>query len=453
MDASFRDENLAIDPTQGCGTLIDADSPSVFETRPPSCDVIAGRLTRRRPAEASCEPTTPRLGFLPLAEWDEYNSYDEDTPSRIRYTIEWKVAVNNKVIAKDTEQDIVLAPAVYWCMYLHRKVEKLVDKKLSQGRQADYDDTSVVASVNDRSERDLCKRYDDMHIDWPVIERQLLRWARLFRSGKRLRVDLSFNYVESSVVASATTNRGQGRGSSATQRMLADRASQLDAEQSSGSSSVWRDVYALMRCPGPPCSLGPHCWRDPFGKKHYRLRTHHLKTLIELVQNGYVLNSHDDVPEDVRGQLYAEEQQRHGRRSTAAAAATPGFPPITITNVMPSPSHGSPLTTSASETPTSEKPYSASVGLNIPGPRDVAVAAYSEWQRSNVVDEAQKVEYQKACDATLQDMLDLEQVFADQDVDFYIQKGVKRGIARRFVSDIQRWLELCRSADNEGSQC
>ena len=50
-------------------------------------------------------------------------------------------------------------------------------------------------------------------------------------------------------------------------------------------------------------------------------------------------------------------------------------------------------------------------------------------------------------------MLDLEQVFADQDVDFYIQKGVKRGIARRFVSDIQRWLELCRSADNEGSQC
>ena len=220
--------------------------------------------------------------------------------------------------------------------------------------------------------------------------------------------------------------------------MLADRASQLDAEQSSGSSSVGRDVYALMRCPGPPCSLGPHCWRDPFGKKHYRLRTHHLKTLIELVQNGYVLNSQEDVPEDVRGQLYAEEQQRHERRSTAAAAATPGFPPITITNVMPSPSHGSPLTTSASETPTSEKPYSASVGLNIPGPRDVAVAAYSEWQRSNVVDEAQKVEYQKACDATLQDMLDLEQVFADQDVDFYIQKGVKRGIARRFVSDIQR---------------
>jgi hypothetical protein len=51
--------------------------------------------------------------LLPLAEWDEYNSYEEDTPSRIRNTIEWKVAVKNKVISKDTEQDIVLAPAVY----------------------------------------------------------------------------------------------------------------------------------------------------------------------------------------------------------------------------------------------------------------------------------------------------------------------------------------------------
>lgn len=26
-----------------------------------------------------------KLGFLLLAEWDEYNSYDEDIPSRLRY--------------------------------------------------------------------------------------------------------------------------------------------------------------------------------------------------------------------------------------------------------------------------------------------------------------------------------------------------------------------------------
>jgi hypothetical protein len=94
--------------------------------------------------------------------------------------------------------------------------------------------------------------------------------------------------------------------------MLGDRASQLDAEQgTSVSLSVWCEVYALMRYPGPPCNRGPH--------------------------------------------------------------------------------------------------------------------------------------YQKACDATLLEMLDLEQVYEDQDPDFFIQSGVKRGMARRIVSDIGRRAELYKS--------
>jgi hypothetical protein len=174
--------------------------------------------------------------------------------------------------------------------------------------------------------------------------------------------------------------------------------------------------------------------------RHYRLQTHHLKTLIELVQQGHILNNHDDVSEYVRGQLYAEEHQRHERRSTATGAATPSFPPITITNIMPSPSHGFPSTISVSSTPTSEKLPPGRVSLNKPGPRDIAVVAYSDWQRSNVIDEAQRVQYQRSCDATLQDMLDLEQVYESQDSEFYIWSGVKRCVARRFVSDIARWL-------------
>lgn len=456
MGSHYRDENLPSHPMQRCDTRSDAQSTEAYMYGTPAfgspslTSATTPRMsTRHRHVEASCAVATPdssRLGFLPLAEWDEYNSYDEDVPSRLRYSIEWKVAVNNKVVSKDTEQDVVLAPAVYWRMYLQPKVEKLVARKLPPGRQVEYDDTSVVASVNDRTERDLTKRFDDMHIDWPVVERQLLRWAELFRSGKKLRVDLSFNYIESAASTSANSTRGHKRGSSATQRMLADRASQLDAEQETGAgSSVWRDVYALMRCPGPPCDLGPYCWREPFGKKHYKLRTHHLKTLIELVQQGHVLNSHDDVPEDVRDQLYAEEHQRHGRRSTTNSATTPSFPPITITNVMPSQSHDSPLTVSASGTPVSEKRGFCRVSFDIPGPRDLAVMAYTEWQRSNVVDEAQQAEYQKACDVTLLEMLDLEQVHEDQDPDFYVRNGVKRGVARRFVSDIERWAGLYRS--------
>jgi hypothetical protein len=167
------------------------------------------------------DPTT--LSFLPLAEWDEHNGYDEDTPTRLRYSIEWKVTVNNKVVSRDTEQDVVLAPAVYWCMYLQPRVDTLVARKLPTGGQAECDDTTVVATVNDRSERDLVKRYDDMHIDWSAVERQLLRWAELFRIGKRLRVDLSFNYVEAVVATSASAARMHKRGSSATQNACRSR--------------------------------------------------------------------------------------------------------------------------------------------------------------------------------------------------------------------------------------
>jgi hypothetical protein len=51
------------------------------------------------------------------------------------------------------------------------------------------------------------------------------------------------------------------------------------------------------------------------------------------------------------------------------------------------------------------------------------------------------MEYRKACDLTLGDGLDLEQVYRDQDAGFYIENGVKRGIARRFVSDIGAWVK------------
>lgn len=55
--------------------------------------------------------------------------------------------------------------------------------------------------------------------------------------------------------------------SSATQQMLGERTTQLDAEEeSSRQPSIWRDVYNLMCCHGPPSHLAPHCWRDPVVK-------------------------------------------------------------------------------------------------------------------------------------------------------------------------------------------
>jgi hypothetical protein len=197
-----------------------------------------------------------------------------------------------------------------------------------------------------------------------------------------------------------------------------------------------------MRCPGPPCSLGPHCWRDPFGKQHYKLSTHHLRALVKLVEQGHRLQSHDDVPENIREQLYAENQKRLERRPMTSVAPTSSFPPITINNVMPSLASDSPSTASVNSASTFRQRLSGSEYLDIPGPRDIAVAAYSDWQQGKVVDQMLQLEYQKACDATLRDGLDLEQVFEDQDTDFFIQSGVKRGVARRFARDIGVWAEL-----------
>jgi hypothetical protein len=299
MSLSSREPDAPFGLTQRWDTFDDAQVIEECDRTVLVSPLVPQRIATSRPipggaAEARREPTPldrNRLRFLPLAEWDEYNSYEEDMASRLRYSIKWKVAVNNRVVTKDTEQDLVLVPAAYWHMYLKPKVEKLSSRKVAHNRHVEYDDTSVIVSVNDRSERDLTKRFDNMDIDWSVVKKQLLRWGELFRAGKRLRADLSFNYIDASSQLASTANRGNKRGSSAAQKMLADRTVYIDDEQeTNGSPSVCQEMYALMRCPGPPCNLGPHCWRDPFGKRHYKLRTHHLKVLVELVQQGHAFS-------------------------------------------------------------------------------------------------------------------------------------------------------------------
>jgi hypothetical protein len=269
-----------------------------------------------------------KLLFLQLAEWDEHNSYDEDEPSCLHYSIEWKVSVNNGKLSNDTEHDLVLVPSAYWHMFLKHKLEKLLRKKVAQNRHVRCDDTSVVVSVTDRTERDLVKRFEDIDIDWSVVEKQFIKWGELFRSGKKLRVNLSFNYTDSYSSSVRTQRRGDKRGSSATQRMLAelDTVTQPDIQQEgSCQPSAWKEVYALMHCPGPPCNKGPYCWRDPVGKKHHKLRTQHMKALVQFVEQGNALQNQDDVPEHIREQLFAEEQERLERQpQQSASAPTPG---------------------------------------------------------------------------------------------------------------------------------
>ena len=84
--------------------------------------------------------------------------------------------------------------------------------------------------------------------------------------------------------------------------------------------------------------------------------------------------------------------------------------------------------------------------LEIPGPRDIAVKKYSEWQISNIENDILKSAFWQVYDMMLDNGLDLEQIYKDQDPKFFIEKGIKIGIPRRFVEDIGKWAELVMKA-------
>lgn len=163
-----------------------------------------------------------------------------------------------------------------------------------------------------------------------------------------------------------------------------------------------------MRCPGSPCRLeSQYCWQDPVGKKHYRLRTHHLRKLVRYVeQEGGVIEYHNDVPDNIREQLYAEEQQRLEQRQKVPGHPASGSPfPINI-NVLPTPP---PRSTTISPPAAAEPPALSSSppssSINVPGPLEVAVENYAAWQLSRVNTESFKDNIIKARDIALNNAL------------------------------------------------
>ncbi|KAL2371270.1 hypothetical protein RJZ57_004276, partial [Blastomyces gilchristii] len=79
--------------------------------------------------------------------------------------------------------------------------------------------------------------------------------------------------------------------------------------------------------------------------------------------------------------------------------------------------------------------------LNITGLRDANVQAYCDWQQSQVGNVSWKDEFRKACDVALDDGLDLDQIDELGDPEYFKNRGVKWGIARRFVGDMRYWAD------------
>jgi len=175
--------------------------------------------------------------------------------------------------------------------------------------------------------------------------------------------------------------------------MLTEGDAQIDAEEeSTGQLSIWRDVYTTMRCPGLPCQ-GPHCWIDPIGKKHYKLKTHHLKSLIRHVGQGHELRTHKDILPEICQQLYAEEQQRLERHQKQPSNTSTNLPPINI--ILPEliyqPSNPGSSLARPPIADTTSLPLTSR--LEIPGLREKAVEEYCTWQQSKTTKLILKAEY------------------------------------------------------------
>lgn len=413
-----------------------------------SSAAITGRARPYRKKRA--EP--PKLRVLRLEEWDRDKSYNDDPATCLHYSIEWSATLDGKEVLRDTEPDLVLNPAAHWQLFLERRVESLVRKELGVNNSPKPDHVMVVVSVTGRSERKLVKRFE-ADIDWQLVENHLTQWSDLFQSGKKLRVDITFHFSQAvQQPISATSNNGGRKGrSSATQRMRTRRHNQLHAEEeSTGDPVTWSRVYRIMRCPSA-CPKGPHCFVDPISGRHFKMFPHHLEDLISRIENlNLKFESQDDVPDDIRRQLFAEEQQRRDSSHSKTAKSSAGMTPITINNHFPEHAQFSsgPVPPDDPIDPNNPNKVSRSVcateSLDIPSPLDQAVREYSEWQKSRVSDASYKVDVDKARDVVLDQCRDLRQIHDDQDSTFLEEAGVCIGTAKRYVSGIPVWVKRRR---------
>ncbi|KAL6229324.1 hypothetical protein BDW75DRAFT_103988 [Aspergillus navahoensis] len=173
---------------------------------------------------------------------------------------------------------------------------------------------------------------------------------------------------------------------------------------------------------------------DPKDSKHYKLREPHIDRLVDYVEKGGKLESHGDVPRDIRRDLILESQTGKKSKKDSSFASGSSYHPLS-NNVLPAQA----LTASMiSPSP----PRSSSPRVVIQGNQVAAVKDYCKWLEARCSDEAYKADFRKACDVVLKRRMDLELILENSDSGIFTDEGIEIGTALRFICDIQSRINM-----------
>ncbi|PTB40418.1 hypothetical protein M441DRAFT_48259 [Trichoderma asperellum CBS 433.97] len=397
------------------------NSPSSSEESQPATTAVRSRL----------RPAGKHPASLPSADQVSDTSDEEDRT--ISYNIQWKLSINHRKRGGCSELGVVTPIRIFWRDVLEAKLDKAV-KKLKKSCEASS--TEIVLSTTHHGTHPITLSFDELDIDWQSVDRQRKEWTKLPTSRKKrsvVTISVTFEYTF------VDTDKNPSAAASAAQ-LHNIRARYGDGTSMTRSVAVGKS-YALMRCSGPPCKNGDHCWQ--YEGRHIRLFPHHIDILVDHLHAGRTLNGHHDVPETFRRLVLADERQQKEReekqreKDQQRKRNRQGSDGVSTSLCHPHQcSYG------GRSTP--EVVFPASPLLSLGEPRRDLLKAYDVWQIYQASDDEES--YLCIQHLNLERKYDLEMIVSNQQrvFQYYLDNDVPEGVAWHYVSDIKAFYKLRR---------
>ncbi|KID82006.1 hypothetical protein MGU_10660 [Metarhizium guizhouense ARSEF 977] len=376
-------------------------------------------------------PAGKQPASLPYAERVSETSDEDDLT--IPYNIQWKLSINRRRRGGCSELGVVTPVRIFWQDVLEAKLDKAV-KKMKKSCEASSTEIRLTTTHHGTPPVDLS--FDELNIDWQAVDKQRRAWNTLPVSRKKhnvITISITFEYTF------VGTDKKPSASASAAQ--LHNIQARFGDGTTMTRSVAVSKAYNLMRCPGPPCKNGDHCWQ--YEGRHIRLFAHHIDILADHLHAGRTLNGHHDVPEtfrrlvlaDERQQEEREEKQRQNDRRRKRKRRDSDSISTSICHPDQCPFGGRP------STPEVIFPTSPLTALG--DPRRGLLKAYDVWQICQASDD-EKESYKRIQNLNLERKYDLEMIVSNKQrvFQYYLENDVPEGVAWHYVCDIKAFYKL-----------